>query len=92
MNQELKPRKQRGFAIVAQANQIKQLEIHTFKVRSQSGNGQYVVTNGKGWDCSCPDCIYREIECKHVFAVKFWLGLKEKIDKSDVFELSQRTC
>lgn len=87
MEQELKPRMVKGFAIVAQNNQIKQMEVHTFKVRSQSGNGQYVVTNGKAWDCSCPDHIYREVECKHIFAVKFWISLKEKIDGADVFQL-----
>ena len=25
--------------------------------------------------------------CKHIFAIKFWLALKERIDKSDVFQL-----
>ena len=89
MEQTLKPRMMRGFAIVAQANQIKQAEVHTFKVRSQSGNGQYVVTNGFEWDCTCPDHVYREIVCKHIFAVKFWIALKEKIDSSDVFQLYQ---
>jgi len=77
----------RGFSILAQANQIKQMELHTFKVRSQSGNGQYVVTNGVGWDCTCPDRVYRQVECKHIFAVKFWSALRERIDKSDVFQL-----
>ena len=77
----------RGFAIVAQNRQIKQIEAHTFKVRSQSGNGQYVITNGKSWDCSCPDCTYRKVMCKHIFAVKFWIALKEKIDSDDVFKL-----
>jgi len=59
----------------------------TFEVRSQSGNGRYVITNGKGWDCTCPDHVYRKVMCKHIFAVKFWLALKERIDKSDVFQL-----
>ena len=48
----------RGFAIVAQYGQIKQVEAHTFKVKSQSGNGQYVITSGKSWDCRCPDHTY----------------------------------
>jgi putative transposase len=77
----------RGFAIVAQYGQIKQLEAHTFKVKSQSGNGQYVITNGKTWDCTCPDHTYRKVMCKHIFAVKFWISLKEKIDHDDVFQL-----
>jgi len=77
----------RGFAIVAQYGQIKQIETHTFKVKSQNGNGQYVITNGKVWDCSCPDHTYRQVMCKHIFAVKFWIELKEKIDSNDTFQL-----
>lgn len=77
----------RGFAIIAQYEQIKQEQAHTFKVKSQSGNGQYVVTNGKEWDCTCPDHAYRKVVCKHIFAVRFWISLKEKIDNADVFQL-----
>lgn len=77
----------RGFAIVAQHGQIRQVEAHTFKVKSQNGNGQYVITNGKSWDCTCPDHTYRQVMCKHIFAVKFWITLKEKIEDSDVFHL-----
>lgn len=77
----------RGFAIVAQHGQIKQTEAHTFKVKSQNGNGQYVITNGKSWDCTCPDHTYRKVVCKHIFAVRFWITLKEKIEDSDVFHL-----
>ena len=77
----------RGFAIVAQNGQIKQIETHTFKVKSQNGNGQYVITNGKSWDCTCPDHTYRRVMCKHIFAVKFWISLKEKIDNNNIFQL-----
>jgi putative transposase len=77
----------RGFAIIAQYEQIKQEETHTFRVKSQSGSGQYVVTNGKEWNCSCPDHVYRRVVCKHVFAVRFWISLKKKIDNADVFQL-----
>ncbi|MGB8779604.1 MAG: IS6 family transposase [Candidatus Bathyarchaeia archaeon] len=77
----------RGFAIIAQHQQIEQKEAHTFKVKSQSGNGQYVVTNGKEWDCTCPDHAYRKVVCKHIFAVRFWISLKDKIDNADVFQL-----
>jgi hypothetical protein len=63
--------KVRGFTIVAQYGQIRQIEAHTFKVKSQSGNGQYVITNGKAWDCTYSDHTYRRAMCKHNFAVKF---------------------
>ena len=60
------PRQQRGYAIHKQPDQIKQLTANTFKVRSQNGNGEYVVTNGERWDCTCPDRIYREVKWKEL--------------------------
>jgi len=77
----------RGFAILAQSRQIEQKELHSFKVRSQSGNGEYVVTNGVGWDCTCPDHIYRQVECKHIIAVRFWLELKRRVEKESLLQL-----
>ncbi len=54
------PRRTRAFGIIGQANTIRQVEAHTFKVRSQSGRGEYVVTNGSGkFECTCPDFEYR---------------------------------
>jgi len=87
------PRKVRAFAIMAQSGTIRQVEAHTFKVRSQSGNGEYVVTNGHGkYECSCPDFKNRVTKgtvdsCKHVLAVKFYLSLKHRLDTQDIFEV-----
>ena len=81
------PRTVRGFSILAQSNQIEQTQLHTFKVKSQSSNGQYVVTNGVGWDCTCPDHVYRQVECKHIVAVKFWIELKKKIGSQNFIQL-----
>jgi len=80
-------RKIRGFAILAQANTIRQVSINTFKVKSQSGNGEYVVTNGREWDCTCPDHIYRLVDCKHIWSVKQYLYVKEKQDEKDTFQI-----
>jgi len=80
-------RKIRGFAILAQANTIRQVSANTFKVKSQSGNGEYVVTNGREWDCTCPDHINRLVECKHIWSVKQYLHVKERRDKEDTFQI-----
>ena len=79
------PRLIRAFAILSQANQIKQVRLHTFRVKSQSGNGEYVVTNGHGqYECTCPDFVYRHDkfgDCKHVLAIRYYLTWRnEKIE------------
>lgn len=31
------------------------------------------------WKCECPDHVYRAVECKHIYAVKFSLTLRERV-------------
>lgn len=89
------PRKTRAFGIIAQANTIRQVEAHTFKVRSQSGHGEYVVTNGSGkFECTCPDYQYRVKEgrteaCKHILAIQFYEKLRQQEDETDAISLAQ---
>jgi putative transposase len=89
------PRKTRAFGIIAQANTIRQVEAHTFKVRSQSGHGEYVVTNGSGkFECTCPDYQYRVKEgrtdaCKHILAIQFYEKLRKQEDETDAISLAQ---
>ena len=60
-------RPQRALAIYAKGNQIKRLDSSTYKVKSQSGNGWYLVTKkGEEWVCECPDHQFRQTVCKHI--------------------------
>jgi len=87
------PRRIRAFGIIGQTNAIRQVEAHTFKVRSQSGNGEYVVTNGNGkYECTCPDFQYRVKEgkieaCKHTLAIKAYQAIQEKQDSENLIQL-----
>jgi transposase-like protein len=55
-----------------------------YRVVSQSGNGTYDVSRTKavavGWICTCPDYTYREIKCKHIWAVEFSLKIREAVE------------
>lgn len=96
------PRKTRAFGIIGQANTIRQVEAHTFKVRSQSGHGEYIITNGNGkFECSCPDFQYRVKEqksidaCKHVIALRLYERIKNNDDEADTIQLAKQlalTC
>jgi len=73
-------RPSRGLAILALGNQIKRLDPSTYKVKSQSNGGSYlVVKNGEGWSCECPDHKYRTVTCKHIHSVLFSLTLRNSI-------------
>lgn len=71
----------RGLAILALGSQIVRLSGLRYKVRSQSGNGSYVVimNNFHEWECECPDFSFRHVVCKHIHAVKFSLNLRDRI-------------
>lgn len=46
--------------------------IKKWKVKSESGNGSYVVSlsDKNTWGCSCPAWKFRRQECKHIIRVK----------------------
>jgi len=86
-------RRTRAFGIIGQTNSIRQVEAHTFKVRSQSGNGEYVVTNGnEKYECTCPDYQHRVKEgkieaCKHILAIKVYETVQAKQGPESLFQL-----
>ena len=81
-------------AIVKLGNQVKRLDDQTYQVSSQSGNGLYsVVRRGRGWRCSCPDHIFREVKCKHIWAVEFSQALRAEVSQQVVIKpLDLTTC
>jgi transposase-like protein len=73
-------RPERALAIYAKGNQIKRLDEFTYKVKSQSGNGAYLVVKTDGeWRCECPDCRFRGVVCKHIHSVLFSQTLRDSI-------------
>ena len=77
----------RGQEIAKLEGQIKRLDDSTYQVNSQSGNGPYTVIKGsRNWRCLCPDHIYREMKCKHIWAVEFSCKLRAKVQENAVIE------
>ena len=72
MQEMMKPRMKRGFEIVQKGTQILEVADNVFSVPSQSRNENYLVVKAEEkWICTCPDHKYREVECKHIHAVRF---------------------
>src|SRR5271157_3067117 len=77
----------RGKAISDQGNQIKKISDHSFKVKSQSGNGFYEVKSTEsGMTCDCPDFVYRGGRCKHIAATRYYLEVQKETPEGIVTE------
>ena len=72
-------REQRGSEIIhKKGNQVNRIEDNFYTVLSQSGNGEYAVCQvDHEWVCECPDYQFRNVKCKHIFAVEFSKSLRE---------------
>ena len=80
-------REERGRAIANQGDQIKKVNGHSFKVKSQSGSGFYEVKSTKsGMTCTCPDFVYRGGKCKHIMATKYYLEVQKETPQGTVTE------
>lgn len=74
------PRELRGLEILSKGDAIERIDADHYRVASQSGNGSYsVVRSGKEWTCECPDYLYRQMVCKHIWSVYFSLNLRQRI-------------
>jgi transposase-like protein len=80
------PRIRRGMAILAIADQIEKIDNQTYKVKSQSNNGYYIVTHyDNKYRCTCPDHEKNDhkVDCKHIHAIKLkqvWNNSLELLD------------
>lgn len=84
---QIKSRQERGKAIVDAKSQIAHIDENFYTVKSQSGNGEYAVCKVNGeWVCECADNKYRNVKCKHIYAVEFLQKLKEEVKKNVVIQ------
>lgn len=73
-------REQKGWEIANAFGSVKRIEPDSYKVKSQSGNGEYSINKKNGlWVCSCPDHVYRHVKCKHIYAVEISLALRTEV-------------
>ena len=69
----------RGYAIISKGDVPKKVDEKTFTIPSQNGNGEYTITKGNKWKCTCPDYKERKRDCKHIHAVKFYLDFNKRV-------------
>lgn len=76
-------RSEKAYQIVFEKGAISRLDENTYQVRSQSGNGSYVVVvTPFGKNCNCPDHVYRRLTCKHIIAVNYSIHLRHEVEQT----------
>ncbi len=87
-------REMKGQEIAKLETNVKRVDKFEYRVRSQSGNGEYQVIQSEfGWYCSCPDTTYRHEKCKHIFAVEISLELRRRIENAKrIVPLDYQSC
>ena len=92
----LSSRRLRGQAIAHLEGQITRLDEHAYRVKSQSGNGEYeILSTESGFVCSCPDFMFRSTvgKCKHVWAIDISKKLRDRVARQIVIKaLSTQVC
>ena len=91
---ELTPRQEKGKQIAERQDQIKRISDGYYLVNSQTKDKQYdVISTEKGWECSCPDHIFRKVCCKHIHSVEFSLQIRETVKQQvTINEINNESC
>jgi transposase-like protein len=77
-------REQKGKDIASKPDQIKRIDDNWYQVRSQSLSYESwydVVITKKGFVCDCPDNQQRKAECKHIWAVRYSLSIRNEVQQ-----------
>ncbi|MGB9022873.1 MAG: DDE-type integrase/transposase/recombinase [Candidatus Bathyarchaeia archaeon] len=95
--QVLLNREERGKMIAEKPNQIRCIRERFYRVVSQSGRGMYDVRKARmnetiGWICTCPDFVYRQVKCKHIWAVEFSAKLRELVKPRVIEPIDVHIC
>lgn len=82
---EIQERKMaRAYMILTNGDRPSQVDDNTYTVPSQSGNWIYTIRKeGNEWHCDCPDHNKWDVDCKHIYTVKFWLNLRDSLKEKE---------
>lgn len=70
-------RENKGLELATKGHVI-QVNSTEFEVLSENANGTYRVSwEKKRWVCTCPDFVYKRKKCKHIYAVCYFLTLRD---------------
>jgi len=88
----------RGKEIVGLGGHIERVNEYAYKVKSQSRSETTYdvilsVDEEHDWRCSCPDYFYRQVKCKHLWAVEYSRKIRQVVVQPTVIApVDIRSC
>lgn len=91
---ETNPRQEKGKEIAEKQDQIKRIDSTHYQVKSQSSENHYdVISTELGFNCSCPDHIFRKVCCKHIHAVEISLQIRKEVESVTIInQIDTNNC
>ena len=79
-------RQLKGQLLARENNSVIRIDDLRYRVKSQSSKGEYDILSEdkETWKCTCPDYLFRNEKCKHIFAVEFSFTLREQVKQQTV--------
>ncbi len=73
--------------------QIFRFDDNHYKVKSQTTKREYdVISTETGFVCSCPDSVFRHVDCKHCLAVSISIKLRNEARERNKLVIEQIDC
>jgi putative transposase len=93
MSKQLIYRKEQGRIIAQMNGSVERISDKSYTVSSHSGNGSYNVNATEiGWNCSCPDHVYRGLKCKHVYAGEISFAIRKQVEVTKIESIQINCC
>jgi putative transposase len=72
----------RGQEIAHAEGQVKRVTDYYYSVRSQreTRKNYNIERKAYGWECTCPDFVFRRVKCKHIFAAEFSISYRKVVE------------
>ncbi len=84
---KINTRRLKGEQIAYMEGAVRRVSEGLYHVLSQNGNGKYDVRETEsGWICSCPDHVFRNVKCKHLYACEYSRALRQQVESCIVIQ------
>lgn len=72
---------------------ILRINDNHYQMKSLATNRIYdIYSTESGWNCSCPDHVYRHVTCKHALAISISIQLRKEVRERNKIIIEEISC
>ena len=94
MKQQYLTREERARNLLENPNtHILRINDNHYQMKSLATNRIYdIYSTESGWNCSCPDHVYRKVVCKHALAISLSIQLRQEVRERNKIVIEEISC